>query len=88
MEQYIKPYNHGKPWTESEEIMLMKELESKSIIQIAQNHQRTVYGIEARIKYVAYKMFLQNIPIEKIEQVTNMKSYEIMEFIKTIKTKT
>lgn len=68
--------------------MLMKELESKyDIIQISQNHQRTVYGIEARIKYIAYKMFLQNIPIEKIEKVTKIKSYEIMEFIKTKQSK-
>ena len=79
-----KPYNHGKPWSDSEEKMLLQELNSKhNMIQIAQNHQRTTCGIEARIKQIAYKMYLQNIPMEKIEQITKLNSSVIIDCIKS-----
>ena len=67
------PSNMGKKWSEDEETSLLKELTTDmDIAIIAQKHGRTVGGINARCKQIAYKMYLKNFPIEEIIKQTKL----------------
>lgn len=75
--------NVGKKWTELEEMLLLDELsENKSIDEIAKNHSRTVCGIKARCKDIAYKLYRQNRPIEEIIMTTKLSETDIIKHIK------
>ena len=75
--------NVGNKWTELEEMLLIDELsENKSIDEIAKNHSRTVCGIKARCKDIAYKLYRQNTPIEEITMTTKLSETDIIKHIK------
>ncbi len=75
--------NVGNKWTELEEMLLIDELsENKSIDDIAKNHSRTVCGIKARCKDIAYKLYRQNRPIEEITMTTKLSETDIIKHIK------
>ena len=69
-------------WTPQEEYILLKELsQNQNVNTIAKNHERTKSGIEGRCKHIAYQMFLNNEPIEKIENITKISNDSINEFM-------
>ena len=80
--------NVGNKWSELEEMLLIDELsENKSIDEIAKNHGRTVCGINARCKDIAYKLYRQNKPIEEITTTTKLSEIDIINHIKTCQYK-
>lgn len=82
MSEYSRPKNHGKLWTPQEEYILLKELsQNQNVSTIAKNHERTKSGIERRCKHIAYQMFLNNEPIEKILNITKISNDSINEFM-------
>jgi hypothetical protein len=72
--RYIEyPSNVGQKWSDKEEISLLEELSNNiDIEQIAQNHNRTIGGIESRRREIAYKMYLKNLDIEEIIKQTKL----------------
>ena len=73
------PTNMGKTWTNEEEILLTRELaDNIDINTIAQTHNRTIGGIEARRREIAYKMHLQNFSYEDIMKKTKL-NYDIIQ---------
>ena len=61
------PSNMGQKWSDEEEILLLEELNNNIDIEtIAQIHSRTIGGINARRREIAYKMYLKNVSIEEI----------------------
>lgn len=82
MSEYSRPKNHGKLWTPQEEYILLKELsQNQHVSTIAKNHERTKAGIQGRCKHIAYQMFLNNEPIEKIQNTTKITNDCINEFM-------
>lgn len=74
--------NIGEKWTKVEEISLLEELSKDvSIGKIAENHGRTVGGIEARRSKIAYEMHIKDIPIEEIIQTTKLDETRVKEAI-------
>ena len=77
------PSNMGKNWSDEEEILLLEELNNNIDIEIiAQNHNRTIGGINSRRREIAYKMYLKNVSIEEIIRQTKLDNYSIEETIK------
>jgi len=67
------PSNVGLKWFDDEETLLLEELNKNiDIATIAQNHNRTIGGINSRLKEIAYRMFLKNISIEEIIEKTKL----------------
>lgn len=66
------PSEMGQKWTDKEEASLLEELISIDIETIATLHNRTIGGINARRREIAYKMYLKNIPMEKIIYQTKL----------------
>jgi hypothetical protein len=67
------PTKMGQKWSNEEESTLLKELnENIDIEEIAQKHERTIGGIHARCRDIAYKMYLNNIPFEEITKQTKL----------------
>jgi hypothetical protein len=67
------PSNIGLKWFEDEETILLQELNKNIDIEtIAQNHNRTIGGINTRRKEIAYKMYLKNISMEEIMEKTKL----------------
>ena len=61
------PSNMGQKWSDEEETLLLEELNNNIDIEIiAQKHNRTIGGINSRRQEIAYKMYLKNVTIEKI----------------------
>jgi hypothetical protein len=61
------PSNIGVKWFEDEETILLEELNKNMDIEIiAQNHNRTIGGINSRRREIANKMYLKNISIYNI----------------------
>lgn len=76
------PINMGKKWTDEEENTLLQELDKNIDIEtIAQQHSRTIGGINCRRKDIAYTMYLQNISIEEIIIKTKLNNEQITETI-------
>ena len=77
------PSNMGQKWSDDEEILLLEELNNNIDIEIiAQNHNRTIGGINSRRREIAYKMYLKNVSIEEIIKQTKLDNYSIEETIK------
>ena len=75
------PSNLGKFWSEDEETLLLEELYTNIDIEtIARNHERTIGGINARRKQIAYTMYQNNSSMESIIKWTRLDE----EFIKQI----
>jgi len=67
------PTKMGQKWTNTEEMALLKELnENIDIEEIAQKHERTIGGIHARCRDIAYQMYLNNTPFEEITKQTKL----------------
>ena len=76
------PSNIGLTWFEDEETILLEELNKNIDIEtISQNHKRTIGGINARRREIAYKMYLKNISIEKITEKTKLDAKTINQTI-------
>ena len=77
------PSNMGQKWSDDEEILLLEELNNNIDIEIiAQNHNRTIGGINSRRREIAYKMYLKNVSIEEIIRQTKLDNNSIEEIIK------
>jgi hypothetical protein len=67
------PSNMGNKWSDEEEILLLQELNDNLDIEIiAQNHNRTIGGINSRRREIAYKMYLKQLSIEDIIKQTKL----------------
>ena len=67
------PTNFGQKWTDAEETLLLEELNNNiNVLTIAEKHNRSVGGINGRCRDIAYKMYLKNIPLEQIIQITKL----------------
>ena len=76
------PSNLGLRWFEDEETILLEELNKNIDIEtISQNHKRTIGGINARRREIAYKMYLKNISIEEITEKTKLDAETINQTI-------
>jgi hypothetical protein len=77
------PSNTGQKWTDEEEILLLEELSKNIDIQlIAQYHNRTTGGINARRREIAYKLYSNNNSMEDIILKTKLDEDQITETIK------
>ncbi len=77
------PSNTGQKWTDEEEILLLEELSKNIDIQlIAQYHNRTTGGINARRREIAYKLYNNNNSMEEIILKTKLDEDQIIETIK------
>jgi hypothetical protein len=76
------PSNTGQKWTDEEETRLLEELSKNIDIQrIAQCHNRTLGGINARRREIAYKFYTNNISMEEILLKTKLDEGQIIEVI-------
>jgi hypothetical protein len=76
------PSNIGLKWFEDEDALLLEELNKNTDIEtIAQNHSRTIGGINTRRREIAYKMYLKNISIEEIMEKTKLDADTINQII-------
>ena len=67
------PSNTGMKWNEDEETMLLEELNDNVDIEtISRNHNRTIGGINARRREIAYRLYLKNISMEEIIEKTKL----------------
>jgi len=79
------PSNTGQKWTDEEEILLLEELSKNIDIQlIAQYHNRTTGGINARRREIAYKLYKNNNSMEEIILKTKLDEDQIIETIKKL----
>ena len=77
------PSNTGKKWNDEEETLLLEELHKNIDIKlIAQYHNRTIGGINARRREIAYKLYSNNISMEEIILKTKLDEDQIIETIK------
>lgn len=77
------PSNAGQKWTDEEETLLLEKLSKNIDIElIAQSHNRTTGGINARRRVIAYKLYSNNNTIEEIILKTKLDEDQIMETIK------
>ena len=77
------PSNTGQKWTDEEETLLLEELSKNIDIQlIAQWHNRTTGGINARRREIAYKLYSNNNSMEEIILKTKLDEDQIIETIK------
>ena len=77
------PSNTGQKWTDEEETLLLEELSKNIDIQlIAQFHNRTIGGINARRREIAYKLYSNNTSMEDIILKIKLDEDQIIETIK------
>jgi hypothetical protein len=77
------PSNTGQKWTDEEETLLFEELNQNMDIEfIAKTHNRTIGGINARRKEIAYKLYSSNNSMEEIIMKTKLDGDQIIEIIK------
>ena len=80
--EYPSNSNIGLTWFEDEDTILLEELNKNIDIEtISQNHKRTIGGINARRREIAYKMYLKNISIEEITEKTKLDTETINQTI-------
>lgn len=77
------PARMGKKWEDDEDIKLLTSIqENKSIADIAEEHERTIGGINSRRKGLAADYwFNDKMPIEEIMTITGLSKGEIEETI-------
>jgi len=82
------PKNLGKLWSKDEEKLLLQEIsENIDIEAIAIKHERTIGGIASKINDIAYKMYIDNISIDKIFEKTKIDEKKLEEIIGKKKSK-
>ena len=78
-----RPSKHMKKWNDEEETLLLEELSKNMDIRvIAQSHNRTIGGISARRRQIAYNLYSNNTTMEEIILKTKLEEDEIMQIIK------
>lgn len=76
------PINMGNKWEKDEDNILLEELKKNTDIKsIADNHQRTIGSIKSRIKLIAYNMYMQNIQMHEIINITKLNEEVIRDII-------
>jgi phosphoribosylformylglycinamidine (FGAM) synthase-like enzyme len=76
------PTSFGSKWTDNEEKQLLDEIARNIDTQIiAENHGRTLGGINSRIREIAYKMHISNFTIDKIIEATKLTKEQIDEIV-------
>ncbi len=76
------PSNLGQKWTDEEEQLLLEQLaENMEIDLIAQTHNRTKGGINARRKEIAYILYCNNHSMEEIIMKTKLDEDQIVKTI-------
>jgi hypothetical protein len=77
------PARMGKTWNSDEVLDLLRGVKSrKSVQEIAQEHERTVGSIRAKLKGLAADFYINyNKPIEEIEILTGLSKNTIQEAI-------
>ena len=82
------PINMGTKWEKDEDNILLEELKKNTDIKsIADNHQRTIKAIKCRIKLIAYNMYMQNIQMHEIINITKLNEEVIRDIINKKKNK-
>ena len=82
------PINMGSRWYQDEDNILLEELKKNTDIKlIADNHQRTIKAIKCRIKLIAYNMYMQNIQMHEIINITKLNEKVIRDIINKKKNK-
>lgn len=72
------PANTGVKWTDEEDKILLAEIASDIDYNIiADNHKRTVGGIHARRREIAFKMYCSCMSIDEISRKTKLPPDEI-----------
>lgn len=76
------PPSFGQKWTEHEENKLLEELKANIDLEtIANNHSRTVGGIQSRRAEIAYSMYLKDVSMDEIMKKTKLKNEIIQQII-------
>jgi len=77
------PKRLGQPWKEGEIKRLLCSIQQKkSVEEIAEEHQRTVSGIQCYIKKLAVEYHVKhNMPMEEIQHFTGLTKEQIEEAI-------
>jgi hypothetical protein len=76
------PSNLGQKWTYEEDSLLLDELSKNMDIElIAQLHNRTIGGINARCRGIAYDLYCNDNSIEEIVIKTRLDEDKIIETI-------
>lgn len=97
MLRMIKKYNPDKiypscleqKWSNQEEEQLLLEISNGlSISDIAEKHDRTVGGINSRIRHIARELFVNNCPMDEIIEKTKLSEDEIRFYINKKQQKT
>ena len=79
----IIPLNLGKKWTDEEDNTLLQNLnDNLDITVISSKHERTKGSIISRQKIIAYKMFIDKIPIPEIIEKTKIDILTFNDYIK------
>ncbi len=74
--------NAGNIWTDGEEQFLLFQISrGTNLYDIANNHKRSKYAIQMRLKFIANKMYKRKIPIEEIINQTRLSENEIYKYI-------
>jgi hypothetical protein len=74
------PSSMGKRWSKIEDNNLLQELNNDLSIQdIANIHNRTIGGIQARQKLIALRMFNKQTPIDTITRIMRITEKQIYE---------
>lgn len=76
------PSNMGKSWTDEEDTILLEYLSNDyDISTIAKYHNRTEGSILARRKTIAYKLHIENIPMDQILVKTRLDEDQFIKMI-------
>ena len=71
--------NGGQSWTDDEHEQLLKEVNKKTISEIAILHKRTENAISARLKYLARKMIYEGKTMEEAQKKVKLVTIEEIE---------
>jgi hypothetical protein len=73
----------GTKWTEEEETQLLSEInKNMKYKDIAIIHNRTINGISARVKHIAYQLYQKNNTIDEIMRITKLSKDQFDDAIK------
>jgi hypothetical protein len=67
------PLRHGAAWDEAECKKLLQLIKKgKTIEEIAKEHNRSIGGINARLRHLAFDYYNKNYSIDDIEEITGL----------------
>jgi hypothetical protein len=72
----------GESWTKAEETLVLSKISAgKNADEISKDLQRTTGSINSRLKQIAFEMFTQQVPYEKIQEVTTISRAHLQEIV-------